>query len=77
MPTSISHTSCSRTPASVIATPIGECNDAAFSMRPGVADRSDSTLTTPLNVSALTMRPPTTGRLTPVATRTSAGISEK
>ncbi len=48
-----------------------------LSIRPGAADRSASTLIAPLNVSAPTTRPPMTGRLTPVATRTSAGISEK
>ena len=39
--------------------------------------RSDSTATAPVNVKALTTSPPTTGKVTPVATRTSEGISEK
>ena len=77
MPTSISHTSCSRTPASVTATPAASTTVPTRSIRRGDADRSHSTLIAPLNVSALTTSPPTTGRVTPVATRTSAGISEK
>ena len=77
MPSSISHTSCSRTPASVIATPAASTTVPALNIRRGNADRSNSTVIAPLSVSALTTRPPTTGRVTPVATRTSAGISEK
>ena len=39
--------------------------------------RSDSTAIAPLNVKALTTSPPTLGDVTPVATRTNEGISEK
>ena len=77
MPTSISLTRCIWTPASVIATPDTSAGMPPESMRRADALRSDSTAIAPLNVKALTTSPPTIGEVTPVATRTSEGISEK
>ena len=54
-----------------------QCGDAPDRIRRAEVLRSDSTAMAPLNVSALTTRPPTIGEVTPVATRTSDGISEK
>src|SRR5262249_2200496 len=51
--------------------------DAADRMRRADELRSDSTAIAPLNVKALTTSPPMIGKVTPVATRTSEGISEK
>jgi len=48
-----------------------------LNIRLGDTDRSDIIVVAPLNVSVLMTKSPITGRVTPVATRTSAGISEK
>jgi len=46
-------------------------------IRPADTWRSDNTATAPLKVKAPTTSPPTIGCVTPVAARTSDGISEK